>query len=147
MNPSEDPNIAKYKGIMPTKRDVAVVGLRDDHGKVLMARARSLPEWWHPLGGGIEPSDTSPQAAVCREVKEELGIDLNPQKLQFVLTAPYDFGEGTMYFYETPFDRSTPITVDQNEIVELQWLAPEEALALPLLPGAITFFKRLAGLG
>ncbi len=34
------------------KRDVAVVGLRDAEGDVLLMRTHTLPDLWQPVGGG-----------------------------------------------------------------------------------------------
>jgi 8-oxo-dGTP diphosphatase len=54
-----------------------VVGavLRDGAGRVLAARRTSPPGWELP-GGKVEPGETEP-AALARELREELGIEVD----------------------------------------------------------------------
>lgn len=90
----------KYKKEYP-KRNVAMVGFINEDGQVLLTRTTKLPQSWHAIGGGIDSDDESPEAAVVREVKEELDIALDPKELKFVITVPYDFGEGSIHYYST----------------------------------------------
>jgi len=57
-------------------RDVAVVGLRDPEGRVLMVQTRRFPSRWQPIGGGIDPGDSGPVATLVRELGEEAGLEL-----------------------------------------------------------------------
>ncbi len=43
-------------------------------------QAKLFPEYWTFPSGGIEDTDTSTEAAVIREVKEETGLDFTPMK-------------------------------------------------------------------
>ena len=60
-------------------RRVALFILRDKEGRVLLqhrsSTAESLPNYWAFFGGGIEQNET-PEEAVKREAREELGIEL-----------------------------------------------------------------------
>ena len=121
----------KYRQEHP-KRDVAVVGIRDSAGRVFLVRTHKLTEWWQPIGGGVDPEDITPQAAAIREVKEELGIEIELVDLKLIIETPYDFGEGTVYFYETKIDPETSFTIDPVEIVAVS--RPEDVARLkPLL--------------
>lgn len=67
----------------PTLRPTARVLLIDDLDRVLLFRGESDADgsgFWFPVGGGVEPGETTQQAAV-REVLEETGlsIDLGPE--------------------------------------------------------------------
>ncbi len=41
-------------------RNVAVAGLLDEQGNILLVRTKRLPNHWQPIGGGIRPCDGSP---------------------------------------------------------------------------------------
>lgn len=128
------------------RRDVAVVGLRDGEGNVLLARSHKLPDHWQPIGGGIDENDASPADAAVRELKEEFDLEFRADALTQVMTMPYDFGEGTIYFYELKVDRSKlQITVDSEEIAEYRWFSKDEVLALPAMPATAQYLKSIAG--
>ncbi|MDC4233208.1 NUDIX domain-containing protein [Actinomyces sp. B33] len=65
-------------------RQAARVVLFDDDGRVLLARGHDRDEpdrhWWFTIGGGIETGE-SPREAAVREMREETGIDLDPEEL------------------------------------------------------------------
>ena len=92
-------------------------------------------------GGGIDSEDKTPEAAVIREVKEELGIELNPNDLNFVITVPYDFGEGSIHYYSAPLSKDAELQVDPNEIVEHKWFSLDEAVKLPMYNALRTFLS------
>jgi 8-oxo-dGTP pyrophosphatase MutT (NUDIX family) len=124
------------------RRDVAVVGLRDEEGNVLLMRSHKLPELWQPIGGGIDREDASPAAAAVRELQEELGLNIDPSALEEVLTTPYDFGEGTVYFFETRVYRDNLVLhVQTNEVVEHRWFSRQELNSLPAMPATQIYLK------
>ncbi|MFN7597762.1 MAG: NUDIX domain-containing protein, partial [Cereibacter sp.] len=56
---------------------VSAVALIDADGRVLLAQrpeGKSMAGLWEFPGGKVEPGET-PEAALIRELKEELGID------------------------------------------------------------------------
>lgn len=74
---------------------VAAVALIDDGNRVLIAErpvGKSMAGLWEFPGGKVEPGET-PEAALMREVKEELGIDVCLECL-----APFNFAS---HSYET----------------------------------------------
>ena len=56
----------------PTPVVAAVV---EHDGKVLLARNKAWPETWYALVAGFLERDETPEDAVLREVKEEVGLD------------------------------------------------------------------------
>jgi 8-oxo-dGTP pyrophosphatase MutT (NUDIX family) len=59
---------------LPRKRAIAQMLLRDPEGRVLVCRLTYKSDW--DLPGGVVEVNESPRAAVSREVKEELGLDV-----------------------------------------------------------------------
>ena len=62
---------------------VAAILLLDDQGRVLITsrpEGKSFAGLWEFAGGKIEAGET-PEAALVREMREELGIDIAPQDL------------------------------------------------------------------
>ena len=136
--------VERYRKDHP-KREVAVVGLRDMEGNVFLVRTHKLTEWWQPVGGGVDPEDTSPVDTAVREAQEELGIFIDPSSLTLILVTPYDFGEGNVYFYEALVDReSLVMKIDEVEVIDHKWFSPQESLKLKAFPATVAFLQKVA---
>lgn len=66
----------------PKRVSSATLILENEHGEAIIEKANYKPYWSFP-GGLIEPGETPKQAAV-RETREELGIVIDPELLEFV---------------------------------------------------------------
>lgn len=116
----------------PDRIVVAAVCLRDDAGRVLAVRKRGTTRFMQP-GGKLEPGETPAQAAV-REVREEIGLDVEVRLLgEFTTEAANEPGavlESTVFTAELT---GTPVAA--GEIEELRWVAPDatDADLAPLL--------------
>lgn len=90
MTPAADSYIAWLRGRtgparLPLVFVTAVV--RDTAGRVLFQRRTDFGEaWWGLPGGLLEPAET-PEAAVAREVLEETGLTVVPQRLTGVYSS------------------------------------------------------------
>lgn len=87
--------------ILPTSRDeswhaVASVLLATADGRVLLARNR---RGWGTVGGHVEPEDETLRSAACREVLEEVGLDLAPHSLEplAIVTDAFEFRPGCQH--------------------------------------------------
>ena len=114
---------------------VVAVALVDADGRVLIAQrpeGKQLAGLWEFPGGKVEP-DERPEAALIRELKEELGIDVKEACL-----APFVF---TSHAYES-FHLLMPLylcrrwsgTVQAREHAALKWVRPNRLRDYPMPP-------------
>jgi 8-oxo-dGTP pyrophosphatase MutT (NUDIX family) len=78
---------AQYYASLPRNIAGAGVILHDTHGHVLLVRPSYRDDTWEIPGGALEDGEY-PWDAACREVKEELGIDVRPGRLLAVDWVP-----------------------------------------------------------
>jgi len=128
------------------KSDVEVAGCFCEwSGKVLyLKRHADKPhgQTWGLPAGKIEPGEKPRQAAV-REVKEEVGIALNPEKLEEVVTVYLEAGglRYAFHAYRVGLEKAPLIQLEPQEHTEAKWLTVEEALKLPLIIGGAEILK------
>lgn len=117
---------------------VSAVALIDPDGRVLLAQrpeGKSMAGLWEFPGGKIEPGET-PEAALIRELHEELGIDTWKSCL-----APLTFASHT---YED-FHLLMPLfacrkwqgSVQSREGQALKWVRPRDLRDYPMPPADI----------
>ena len=116
----------------------AVIALWQDD-KVLLVYQAYRRSWSFP-GGGVGSRET-PEEAALREVREELGLALDPALLRHVLTVPddYEYRRETVHIFEAPLAGAPKI--DHFELVDLALLPPDEALARELPPHVRTYLS------
>jgi len=121
------------------KTDLVVAGFIFDNDKVLLIHHKKL-NMWLPPGGHIDKDET-PDEALLREIKEELGIDveiLNKNELQVEgkikkqLATPiyanvHDVGnhDHCCLFYLCQLKNNT-INVNKNELNDFKWFSIED---------------------
>lgn len=113
-----------------------VVGVIILHnGKILLARSPKWSNKWTLPGGHIDPGESIAETAV-REAQEETGLKVHP--IGFVkadeLIHSKDFHRPAHFLYfdyavEAETDNAT---LDNHELIEMQWCYPNEALQLDL---------------
>jgi 8-oxo-dGTP diphosphatase len=114
---------------------VVACALIDSTGKILLARrpeGKKLAGLWEFPGGKMNPGET-PEAALARELDEELGIKVDPANL-----APFVFAS---HAYET-FHLLMPLylcrrwtgTPKPRENQALAWVAPDRLAEYPMPP-------------
>jgi 8-oxo-dGTP pyrophosphatase MutT (NUDIX family) len=112
------------------------IALRDNEGRVLLARHAEGNVWLLP-GGGIEPGETPADAAV-REMWEETGLFVRLTRLVGVFGGPehivrYRNGDRTSYVSAT-FEASLvagAVQPDPSELLEVRFVTESEAAELP----------------
>ncbi len=104
-----------------------------------------LPGYWTPLSGRIEPGE-SQEAALVREVSEEVGLHVAP--LAKVWECPTDDGDFLLHWWTAEVESNQVATdhlvLDPAEVSDARWVTPEEFLALaPTFAGDREFFARV----
>lgn len=110
-----------------------IVGLRRDDGRWLLIRRSehvAAPLKVAFPGGAIEPGEDQRTCAV-REVREELGIDIEPGEQ--VWRHDFDDKPLTLWGYSGRIANGRAIEPKPNahEVVEVLWLTPAEIAAHP----------------
>jgi 8-oxo-dGTP diphosphatase len=113
---------------------VAAVALIDADGRVLVNQrpaGKPLAGWWEFPGGKLRPGET-PEAAVVRELKEELAIDLSESCLAPLTFASYSYPDFhlLMPLFVARVWRGQPTP---REGQALKWLFPRELARLETL--------------
>lgn len=115
--------------------------LCNDAGRVLLVRHSYGPSGWALPGGGIG-RDEDPAEGARREMREELGCELENLVLRKTFSEVISGAQHTGHLFEAQPDRE-PV-VDRRELEEARWFAVEELAELPITRLAR---ERLAVLG
>lgn len=108
---------------------VGVFAVIERAGQYLLARRRDIG-WWNLVGGGMEYGETVEQG-LAREVREEIGIDVEVERLVGVYSKPRKREIVLTFLCHLPENSAEPGTSD--EVSEVDWFAPD-ALPAQLLP-------------
>jgi ADP-ribose pyrophosphatase YjhB (NUDIX family) len=100
-----------------SRKLAALAALVDDRRRVLLVHQSYGSRRWALPGGLLEPGE-SPQDAAVREVREELGVEFEPDGLVAVYTLAAD--GGIRFVFGGRLD-GTPTAHDPAEISEVRW--------------------------
>lgn len=142
----------EYYGSLPTKRMAAGAIFTNEQRDLLLVKTHYKEGWSIP--GGTVDKDESPLAGCVREVREEIGLDLPPERFQLLCidytrqagikteSLQFVFSGGVL-----TQDEIARITLQASEIECYQFTAPEEALQITnagvkgRLPACLTALK------
>jgi 8-oxo-dGTP diphosphatase len=113
---------------------IAAALIRRADGRTLLVRKRNTQAFMQP-GGKIEVSE-QPAIALCRELSEELSLDLVPEELTYLgrFTAPAAHEPGRLVDAEV-FSVDISRSVEPAaEIEEILWVDPDKVGAIELAP-------------
>lgn len=100
-----------------------IVAVLDDADRILLARGPHWPQGRMSVLAGFVEAGESLEAAVHREVQEEVGLSL--EELSYRGNQPWPFPASLMIGY-TARTGDTRLTLDPVEIVEAQWFTRGE---------------------
>lgn len=121
----------------PRLAPAVITLIERDDGAALLARGRLFPiPMYSCIAGFVEPGEDLEQA-VRREVKEEVGVELD--EVRYVRSQPWPFPHSLMIGFEATW-ASGDIRIDENEIVDAQWFRPDD---LPTIPPGLSIARTL----
>ena len=107
----------------------------NDKGEILLVRSYKWGSKYTVPGGHIELGERS-ETAIKREVREEVGLEVEPVKLLLIQEAiyPSDYIKHEHYIFLDYLCRtdSSKVELDGKEIQEYIWRLPKEAIQLDL---------------
>jgi len=113
---------------------------------VLVSRRRAdqaMPLLWEFPGGKIEPGE-APEAALAREVREELGCEIRVGRIFEVVFHAYADFDLYMLVYACEITAGTP---EPREVAEVAWVEAARLPELDLLPADYPLARALAAMG
>ncbi len=83
-----------------------------------------FPNMWSQTGGGVDEGETTLQAAL-RECKEELGIDINTNNIELILSfrRKYDFVD--VWLVKQEIELSS-LVLQEDEVSDVKWATVDE---------------------
>ncbi len=111
------------------------------NGRILTVRNSYVR--YHSLPGGYVHQDEDFIDAAVRELREEVGLRVEPSQLSLALDVTHDW-EGKrdhVQIFELALEQPPPIVIDDREIVACELLPPEEALKQELFPPLETHIR------
>ena len=153
--------IVRVMNLRIVQRNIVGAFIFSDDGKLLLGKTIKGGVYagcWVVPGGGMEPGETE-TTALIREVKEEIGIDIDDAKIEQiegVLTGQSEkvLRETSekvlvdMSFYNfkvTLQEKASAVKlVHEDDFIDARWFAPEEVGSLKLSPPGIVILQKLS---
>jgi len=106
--------------------------IQNDEGKFLFQKRsmnkRVFPGKWSVTGGGCE-CEESPVEAAKRECKEELGVELNIENMELIMSIKRIKVFMDIFLLKQNF-KIEDIVLQRDEVDEVKWFSKEEILEL-----------------
>ncbi len=118
---TEEPEKGEYK------LSVHVWFLNSKGELLIQKRNKNLkrnPDKWAFTGGVVDSEETSLEGAI-RETKEELGIDINRNKIELLLSFKREHGFVDVWLIKDDFNINE-LTLQKSEVSECKWVSIKE---------------------
>ena len=118
---TEEPENGEYK------LSVHVWFLNSKGELLIQKRNKNLkrnPDKWAFTGGVVDSEETSLEGAI-RETKEELGIDINRNKIELLLSFKREHGFVDVWLIKDDFNINE-LTLQKSEVSECKWVSIKE---------------------
>jgi 8-oxo-dGTP diphosphatase len=128
------------------ERKLVVAALVREGGRILLSRRRAdqaMPNLWEFPGGKVEPGE-HPEAALIRELREELACDIEVDRIHEVVFHAYPEFDLYMLVYASRITGGTPQAV---QVAEVAWVEAARLPTLDLLPADYPLARKLAAAG
>jgi 8-oxo-dGTP diphosphatase len=128
------------------ERKLVVAALVREEGRILMSRRRpdqAMPNLWEFPGGKVEPGE-HPEAALVRELREELGCSVAIDRVEEVVFHAYPDFDLYMLVYASRITGGRPRAI---QVAAIEWVEPARLPSLDLLPADYPLARKLAAAG
>ena len=114
-------------------------------GRVLVVKNSYRPQLTLP-GGYIRPREDR-RTAAARELREEVGIQVQPKRLVHAYhgTHLFEHRQDTLDIFELEMDAAPVVRVDDREVVRAEFHTPDEALDMRIVPHLEEYLARRIG--
>ena len=113
--------------VFPRTDPAVIMLVHDGAGRVVLGRQAVWPPGrFSILAGFVEPGESA-EAAVAREVAEEVGLRVTD--VRYVSSQPWPFPQSLMLGFVARADGDQPLALDPDEIEEARWFTRAELLA------------------
>jgi len=115
------------------------------HGRVLLVKNSYRPQLTLP-GGYIRPREDR-RTAAARELREEVGIQVQPKRLVHAYhgTHVFEHRQDTLDIFELEMDAAPDVRVDDREVVRAEFHTPDEALDMRIVPHLEEYLSKRIG--
>ncbi len=130
--------------IFPRTDPAVIMLVHDGAGRVVLGRQAIWPPGrFSVLAGFVEPGESA-EAAVAREVAEEVGLVVTD--VRYVGSQPWPFPQSLMLGFVARAESAGELVLDPDEIEEAHWFSREQLLegnGLSALPPAVSIARNI----
>lgn len=114
-------------------------------GRVLLVKNSYRRQLTLP-GGYVRPREDR-RTAAARELREEVGIQVQPKRLEHAYhgTHVFEHRQDTLDIFELEMEAAPHVRVDDREVVRAEFHTPEEALGMTIVPHLEEYLSRRIG--
>ena len=126
---------------MPRVDVVAAIIRRDN--KILITQRHGhvhLPGLWEFPGGKVEPQESF-EAALLREIREELGVSISVGEVFFSIEHDYPTKSVRLHFFNCSIIQGEPQALD---VADLRWVSPDELSQFEFPPADVELIRKLS---
>jgi NAD+ diphosphatase len=130
--------------IFPRTDPAVIMLVHDGAGRLVLGRQAIWPPGRYSiLAGFVEPGESA-EAAVVREVEEEVGLRVTD--VRYVGSQPWPFPQSLMLGFVARAESAGELVLDPTEIEEAHWFSREQLLegdGLAALPPAVSIARNI----
>ena len=117
-----------YVFIRFTRRSYVVIRVKDE--VIVTKDWLDMHKNWRLPGGGVKRSE-SPQLGAKREVKEEVGLNIDVKSLKFIKKGVHPSLKYHFWVYELILDKKPNISINRYELAKARWVDIKSLNNLP----------------